>query len=136
MSSELLITDSLKATVVLVTALGLCSILRRAPAAARHLVWTGAFAALLLLPVLLRVTPLWTAPAPASFSPRIAEAGPAGSLAVRTAGKPIPAPIDSILFVWLLGATIVLARFAVGIALVWIGARRAQPIPIPGVSHR
>ena len=62
MFDELLIAYSLKATVILIAAFGLCLILRRAPAAARHLVWTVALAALLLLPILSRITSGWTCP--------------------------------------------------------------------------
>jgi hypothetical protein len=51
MRDELLIACALKATVILMAASGLCIALRRASAAVRHLVWTAAFAALVLLPV-------------------------------------------------------------------------------------
>src|SRR5262245_22175989 len=132
MSDELLIAYSLKATVVLVAALGLCLIQRRASAAARHMVWTVAFAALLLLPILSRVTPARTAPVRASAVPRIAIAGPVRSVAAQ----PVRTPIDWIPLVWLLGATLVLARFGVGTALVWLRTRRAHPMTIPAESGR
>src|SRR5713101_5505418 len=115
MSNDLLIAYSLKATVILIAAAGLCFILRRASAATRHLVWTVAFAALLLLPILSRVTPAWTAPVRASSAPRIATAGPLPSVAPPVRGR-----IDWIPLVWLRGATLVLARFGVGTALVWL----------------
>src|SRR5258708_1431186 len=131
MSNELLIAYSLKATVILIAALGLCLILRRASAAARHLVWTVAFAAVLLLPILSRVTPGWTAPVRASSASRIANAGP-----VRSVAPAVRGPVDWIPLVWLVGATLVVARFGVGTALVWHRTRGAQPMPIPAVSDR
>src|SRR5437773_395863 len=105
MSNELLIAYSLKATVILIAALGLCLILRRASAAARHVVWTVAFAALLLLPILSRVTPAWTAPVRASSAPRITAA-----VAVRPVARPARTPLDSIPRARPLGPPLVLAR--------------------------
>jgi len=136
MSGELLIANSLKATVILMAALGLCIILRRASAATRHLVWTAAFAALLLLPVLSRLTPGWSAPVRASSAARIAPAIPARSLAPPSHSKPASPPIDWIPRVWLLGATLVLARFSVGTGLVWLRTRQARPMPIPAAMGR
>ena len=134
MFREILIASSLKATVILMAALGLVFVLRRASAATRHLVWTVALAALLLLPLLSRVTSGWTAPVRASSVTRVAAALPA-SPALPGAVKPVTEPVDWILLVWLLGGTLVLARFGVGTALVWIRTRRAQPMPT-GVSDR
>jgi TonB family protein len=137
MSGELLIAYSLKATVILIAALGLCFILRRASAAARHLLWTVAFAALLLLPVLSRITPGWTAPVGPSSASRIAPARPVRVIAPpSTASMPARAPIDWIPLVWMLGATLVLARFGVGTALVWLKTRRSPPMQIAGRSDR
>src|SRR5947208_5616446 len=127
MSDELLIAYSLKATVILIAALGLCLILRRASAAARHLVWTVSFAALLLLPILSRVTPAWTAPVRTSSALRVT-GGP-----VRSVALPVRASIDWIPLAWLVGATLVLARFGAGTTLVWLRTRKAQPMAIPGV---
>src|SRR5262245_20821825 len=135
MSDELLIAYSLKATVVLVAALGLCLIQRRASAAARHMVWTVAFAALLLLPILSRVTAGWTAPVRGSSTPRVA-ASPVRSVAAPIAAQPVRAPSDWIGLVWALGATLVLTRFSVGTALMWLRTRRAHPMTIPAVNDR
>src|SRR5258705_6539310 len=102
MSHELLIAWSLKATVILIAAHGLCFILRRASAAARHLVWIVAFAALLLLPILSRVTPGWTAPVRAASASRVAPALPARVVASpERAAKPVRAALDWIPLVWL-----------------------------------
>src|SRR5712671_6092079 len=75
MGDELLILCSLKATVILIAACGLCAILRRASAATRHLVWTLAFAALLLLPV----------PLPSRLTPQVGQVGQAIRLPVAQA---------------------------------------------------
>ena len=122
MFKEILIACAWKGTLVLVAALGLTAILRRASAAARHLVWTIAFGALLLLPFLTRMTPVWTATTPVVFD------APVATSAVRAA--PADSRIDWTPFVWLFGAVMVFSRFAVGTARVWLKARRARPMQI------
>src|SRR6266446_10223126 len=130
MRDELLILCSLKATVILIAACGLCAILRRASAATRHLVWTLAFAGLLLLPI----------PLPSRLTPQVGQVGQAIRLPVAQAISSAaagyqPAP-PTIPLIWLLGATLVLARFAVGTARVWLRTRGARPMAIPGVPAR
>src|SRR5712691_3318361 len=125
MRNELLILCSLKATVILIAACGLCAILRRASAATRHLVWTLAFAALLLLPI----------PLPSPVRTGVGQVGQAIRLPVAQAISSAaagyqPAP-PTVPLIWLLGATLVLARFAVGTARVWLRTRGAQPMAIP-----
>src|SRR5437667_5045823 len=132
MRDELLILCSLKATVILIAACGLCAILRRASAATRHLVWTLAFAALLLLPI-----PI---PIPSPVRTGVGQAGQAIRLPVAQAISSAaagyqPAP-PTVPLIWLLGATLVLARFAVGTARVWLRTRGARPMAIPGVPAR
>src|SRR5438046_668110 len=133
MRDELLILCSLKATVILIAACGLCAILRRASAATRHLVWTLAFAALLLLPI----------PLPSRLTPQVGQVGQAIRLPVAQAissghagYQPGYQPAPTVPLIWLLGATLVLARFAVGTARVWLRTRGARPMAIPGVPAR
>ncbi|HYJ78100.1 MAG TPA: M56 family metallopeptidase [Longimicrobiaceae bacterium] len=64
--AALLLDAGLKATFILLAALGATRLMRRWPAASRHLVWAVALAAVLALPVLGRVMPEWKAlPIPA-----------------------------------------------------------------------
>src|SRR5437016_9778809 len=127
MRNELLILCSLKATVILIAACGLCAILRRASAATRHLVWTLAFAALLLLPI--------PVPSPVRTGAGQAIRLPVAQAISSAAAGYQPAP-PTVPLIWLLGATLVLARFAVGTARVWLRTRGAQPMAIPGVPAR
>src|SRR6266853_6121970 len=100
MRDELLILCSLKATVILIAACGLCAILRRASAATRHLVWTLAFAALLLLPIPLPV------PSPVRTGVGQAIRLPVAQAISSAAAGYQPAP--TVPLIWLLGATLVL----------------------------
>jgi TonB family protein len=134
MTNELLIACALKGTIILIAACLLSLALRRASAAARHLVWTVAFAALLLLPALSVAVPHWTVTVPQS------QIRPALPTQVRTpvaaASKPVRAEIDWLLLVWLAGVSVVLARFGVGTARIWLITRRARPMTVAGVSRR
>src|SRR5579859_1991870 len=132
MTNELFIACAFKGTFILIAACLLSVALRRASAAARHLVWVVAFAALLLLPALSVAVPRWTVTVLQS------QIRPALSSQVRTpvtaASKPVRAEIDWLFLVWLSGATLVLARFGVGTARIWLITRRARPMSIAGVS--
>src|SRR5690349_12244647 len=130
MFEELLIACSLKATVILVIAFGLCGALRRTSASIRHLVWTVMFAALLLLPVVPSVMPAVVAQPvrlPSAQANRHLSTPPV---------SPVRAGIDWVPLVWLAGAALVLGRFSVGTAHVWRKARRSRPMPVAGVSRR
>jgi TonB family protein len=134
MTNELLIACAFKGTSILIAACLLSVALRRASAAARHLVWVVAFAALLLLPALSVAVPRWTVTVPQSQI-RPALRRPAAAPAAG-ASKPVRAEIDWFFLVWLSGVTLVLARFGVGTARIWLITRRARPMSIAGVSHR
>ena len=54
-----LVAASVKGILVLISAAALCFVLRRASAAARHLVWSLALTGLLALPILSLVLPVW-----------------------------------------------------------------------------
>src|SRR5580704_14214480 len=132
MSHEFLIACALKGTLVLMAAGGLSVALRRAAAAARHLVWTVAFAALLLLPLLSLAIPRWTVTV--RQSPVRAAAPLRAGGAAATVSRSARTELDWIFLVWLAGATLVLGRFGVGTARIWLIASRARPMTIPEVS--
>src|SRR5438128_1311554 len=113
MNDEILIACAWKGTLVLIAAICLCAVLRKASAAARGLVWPVAFSALLLLPILAQLTPHWTAPVTAVFEPRTLPS-------ISTTPSPVRPAWDWAPFLWLLGATLVFSRFLVGTARVWI----------------
>ena len=72
--TPLLLSAALKGLIVLVAAFGLLAVLRAAPPALRHAVWTAAFAALLLVPALDAFAPALgvpVLPAPRAAAPLI-----------------------------------------------------------------
>ena len=88
-----------RVTVILAAAWLLTLVLGRAPAAARHMVWTCAVAAALLTPVL-SALPTRPVPLPAAF----ARWGPSAAVTISGAGLtanappsvPVPAPMASV----------------------------------------
>ena len=135
MGNEFLMDCAMKSTAILIAASGLCLGLRRAPAAARHLVWTIAFAALLLLPVLSKVAPGWTAPVGASTEIRVTPPHAVRPAAAPAGRKLAPKPaVEWAPPVWLLGAVLVLSRFLVGTARVWRKTRAARPMHVQGID--
>src|SRR5436305_662029 len=127
MINEVLIACALKATLILIAAWLLTIAMRRASAAARHMVWVFALAALLLLPVFTVAIPQWTVTVPQS------KIGPARPSQVRS---PVSAECDWRILAWLAGATFVLARFGMGTLRIWVITRRARPMSIAGMSDR
>jgi beta-lactamase regulating signal transducer with metallopeptidase domain len=148
--APLLIQISLKASVVLLAAWAATRAMNRCSASARHLVWTLAMVAILILPVVQVAGPRWSVPVlasppvahltaePVTMSdvPTVADS-PAQVEAVRTSvvrghgdGRS-PAPQDWSQIVsglWLMGLAIGLLRLVAG--MVWAGwiARRAAVV--------
>ena len=80
-----LLTDvALKATIILLAAAAASLALRRAPAADRHLVWSSALAAVLVLPLLAALVPAWTLPVPAAVARLLPDQRPATAVAMDT----------------------------------------------------
>lgn len=148
----------IKVTVLLMAAALLALALRRASAAARHLVWSAAVVAVLALPVLASVIP-WhlpvvtvaAAPPVASIGPGHPVDPPARAAADESAGEPAPGrqpverstieafaptapavtPETALFAVWLAGALLLLLRLAVGAGFLHRVARRATPLTSP-----
>jgi beta-lactamase regulating signal transducer with metallopeptidase domain len=150
-----LLDAALKSTAVLGAAALMTMMLRRASAASRHLVWTVALIAALVLPVLSFALPRWQAPIVTIHAPL---AGDAASQAMTArmlerfrlkaeAGKADATTSEAVkpesratsfswlqlaLGGWIVGATIVLARLLLGFAAVqWLSKRteRADDAP-------
>lgn len=136
---------AVKSAVVLVVAWIAALMLRKQSAAARHLIWTAAFAAILALPFLSAALPGLrvpfsagglTSPAGAAFQTTVQSS--AGSGPTRPAGLRSPAsalhpagwrPDWSIwlLILWAAGAAAAFGRTLVAYALVWRVRRAAGP---------
>lgn len=122
----------LKATALLLVALFAGRLLRNSPAAARHRYWSSAFAALLLLPVLVLTLPAVVVPLPISSPPPVVDAtphtsvppsGPASfsppgpeigrTMEVRASTEPVPRrvfPLRTVLLsAWAAGTCLALA---------------------------
>jgi beta-lactamase regulating signal transducer with metallopeptidase domain len=151
----LLIDAAAKATVLLGAAALTTLALRRASAAARHLVWTIALLAALALPALTLALPRWQVPLVTltTVAPAVATAAPvdeaSGTMAERlqrkgadrrpaatsvSIGGPVEGAISNVswpavvLFAWLAGAMLILGRLAVGIIAVQVMSRRTERV--------
>ena len=138
---------ALKSTLLLVLAWLLASLLRRRSAAARHLVWTAALAAVLVLPLLsvwlpaLRVRTaagLWPSAAGVIFQASTAasaNAGAADSTAPRSMATSFPStrhPVEWriwLLLVWAVGFLAAFARTVASYAAAGRLRRSAGPFP-------
>ncbi len=127
------ISLALKSTVVLAAAGLLSVLLRRHPAAARHLVWTLSLLALPLLPGLALIVPALpvdsTPPATLLFSTTvIATAAPTSPIATGPSVPATPAPWrPTLTHLWALGTALMLAHLAYALfALARL--RRACPV--------
>ncbi len=144
-----LIATVLKSSVVLTGACLAVLLLRRLSAAARHLVWTGAFAVLLVLPLLSLSLPALRLPGSEALLPRVTfrtGSSPAADVA-KPGANPILLPVVptraeawlldwriSLSFVWCFGAALSFAR----VLLSWAAVRRirltARTVPTAELS--
>lgn len=146
----------IKATLVLAIAGLATTLLRRASAATRHLVWGGALATLLLLP-LLSVSMPWTvsvavlpavespatprAPIPAATSATVIPGAPALSAPTRSAAPPLdhsaspshatPSAAGVLTLLWVGGTLLFLVQLLTGGLAVRRIVRRAEPLESP-----
>ena len=133
-----------KGTAVFATAGLVAALLRKQSAAARHLVWTAAFAAILLLPFLSAALPAWRIPLAGAVMPSAtvvfqdtaaASADRAGTHSatvdsVRIAAHPAPWHPDWklwLMLLWAAGAAMAGVRLTIGYAAAWRIRRSARP---------
>src|SRR5690606_29747889 len=132
--------SALKAALLLAAA-GLAALaLRRASAATRHLVWTLAFVAVLLMPVLLVLVPGWEVPVlPAetfglldtdSVAQHLPAAAAAAEAAVVEAARTLTVE-GFLLGLWALGALLVGVRWLAAAAAAAVFTRHAAPVTDP-----
>lgn len=104
MTTALLIECAWKAAALLSIAWIFSLALRKASAAARHMVWMAALVAVIALPATIVLAPTWNALPPTSF---LADASAAG------AALPATGSGFSLLRAWMLGAGLTLAAFTI-----------------------
>jgi len=133
----MLVAYALKSTVILATAWLLTAILRRHSAAARHMVWTGGMASVVVLPLLSLSLPAWYPPleptglvfqatgrtAPEVFSK------PAVATSVPVAAAQIELPLTGI---WAAGTALMLLSIVV--SYIGMARRRKTAVPFDGLS--
>ncbi|HTQ57655.1 MAG TPA: M56 family metallopeptidase [Bryobacteraceae bacterium] len=127
-STQFLIDIAARATVILAAWSLLALAFRRAAASSRYFLWTCALAAVLVLPVLSLVLPVWNVPVnmPVVTPPVVPAAAadaPADTwVAPAHTARRIPWPAA----IWLAGALLVLARLAIGHIRLALMLRRAR----------
>jgi beta-lactamase regulating signal transducer with metallopeptidase domain len=92
--TEILASVAVKGTVILALAAALSLALRRAPASFRHLLWSLALGAVLLLPVLAPLVPQWRVPGLPGFTAERTETVEVVAVAAaesRAVNRPLPA---------------------------------------------
>ncbi|HTQ53519.1 MAG TPA: TonB family protein [Bryobacteraceae bacterium] len=142
-----------KSTAVLAVAWLASILLRRRSAAARHLVWTAALAAILLLPFLSAALPVLRIPVADSMPPVVsvlfheATAAPAEAATApaspptnltQAAAPPAWRPDLQawLMLLWAAGTLLALARTLISYAIAWRARRAATPLPpVPGVAR-
>ncbi len=130
-----------KATILLLFAVGMVLVLRRASAASRHLVWTLALSALLALPVFGLILPAWNVPIFGSFQSATStgqreakedfKAGDLNAQLVPLSEVPVRSSqqwAGWILLSWAIGSALFVARMTVGEIRVRRIAGRSQPL--------
>jgi TonB family protein len=139
---------ALKSVAVLGTAWLAAALLRGRSAAARHLVWTAAFAALLALPFLTVSLPPWrvagSLPLPSVVfqTTATASANNPEMQALEAAGVKVPSPAPSrrtssrlgLMLLWAAGAAAAFLQMLGAMAAMWRMRRRAQKFPDPDAA--
>ncbi|MEO5814154.1 MAG: M56 family metallopeptidase [Gemmatimonadaceae bacterium] len=124
--APIFIDAAVRGAIVLLVALGLTYMLRRRSAAARHLVWVGAIVVQLVLPLFAIWGPRRDVPISNRVSTGAVTRGP--SKAHHPLHRTQSRRASLLLALWILGAVIVLARLAVGTAMVASLARKGARV--------
>jgi TonB family protein len=122
----MLLALAVKGTLVLVAAMLATTLLRRASAAARHLIWTFAFTCLLVLPLLQWSGLKWRVAVPAPVAPILSDA----VLAEASTSVPsAPARHFDWTLLWYAGAALVTLRLLVAVIRLRKLVAGARPAP-------
>lgn len=133
-----------RTTAVLLLALGATTLLRRASAATRHLVWTVALGGVLVLPFLGRFVPEWrVVPVPVELAPVAAAAvepvvmdhEPAEVVHESAPAVPQAPRTDWMMWIvglWAAGGAVLLLRLAYGVLRIWWVERRSAELADAG----
>jgi len=136
---SLLFACSAKATIVLAASWIAVRFLSGAAASLRHLIWTCGLIGILLLPFLHVAVPAWSAgplgkavaflesDAP-SRTPRPASASPGVKVRAVIVPPDFFQPRRWVMFAWLLGVALFLARILIGWLALWRTGSRAGPV--------
>lgn len=127
--TALLLTATVKATVIFAAALLIAFALLRASAAARYFVWSAALATALALPVISICVRPWKVPVDAAsgqISNIVSAVG-----AIRMDAMPSKLPFSWIVPVWLCGMALVFARIAAGHIRMAFWVRRTKKLRDP-----
>jgi len=114
MTTGLIVESALKASLTLGAAWIVTLAMRRASAASRHMIWMTAIVVTVAMPLLVRLAPRW-------------RTLPEFRFVVDTTGvSTVPESFNLIPAIWLAGALLTLAAFAVGYARVALTVRRSR----------
>jgi HEAT repeat protein/beta-lactamase regulating signal transducer with metallopeptidase domain len=150
-----------KASLILAATGLIAAVLRRASAAARHMIWTLGLMGALIVPALAMALPRWEVPLvrlstetvdaalpaaiPAPAPPAIAHhrtpttndaAASTGSADPTKAARALPSWSTSLLLIWSIGALLIVGRMLVGlVAVQWMSRRTALVTDAPWLTQ-
>ncbi len=142
---SILTAAAIKGAAVLAVAWCVAWILRARSAAERHLLWTAAFAAILVMPFLSAALPAWRVPVAAewlqptaaSFHDTAVSTNPGIADSAAAAGAPAPVQAGTwrphwglwLMLMWAAGSALAFVRMLVSYAAAWRLRRLARPLP-------